>query len=372
MNKKIAIVLTFGSPIKINSYNVQEIGIGKELIKLGYSVDIYSKFYEINSPKIIEKNLKLIPIKGIKIWKNIVVFPNLTDSLVKEKYHIIQVHGDMNFMNPLILKRCRTESTRTVMVQGMYKNYTGLKSIIQNSFDFFFKNTIIKNSDYIFAKTNEAKNHLQKKGYNNIYNYPIGLDIIQEEGNKELETRIKEFSSNFSTTLLYIGVIDSRRKVEFLIELLKKLKDKNIGLIIVGKGSNLKNILNLIDIYELKNNIFHIDHVKNTQMHIVYKGSDILLLPSTYEIWGMIVLEALYFGLPVISTPTAGPKTILRDISSGVCLNFNINDWINQVIFYQNNFNSIENKEKRKKLVVKKYNWKYLAKKYIEIVENEI
>lgn len=374
VDKTFAIVLTFGAGIKINSYNVQEIGIAKELIKLGYKVDIYSKFFEIDEPTEIYENLTLIPLKGINIWKNITFYPNLIHTLKNKNYDFIQVHGDMNFMTPLILKKCKNKSNKTIMIQGMYKKYSGLKLIIQNIFDFIFKNMIIKNTDFSFGKTKAAKKYLMDKGYKELYNYPIGLDVIKEEDNLELIKRIDDFRSKFSKILLYIGVIDSRRKVEFLVDIIHELKNKNIstGLIIIGKGPNLDIILRKIDNYNLKDQILYLNYVKNNEMHLVYKRSDMLLLPTMYEIWGMTVLEALYFGLPVISTPVAGPATILNEIDFGICLDFNINNWVNQIIFYQNNLNSIDKKEKRKNLILKEYNWKELAKRYFEIIENDI
>lgn len=368
--KRIAIVRIASSYLNPQGYNIQEIGMAKELIKLGYSVDFYSRFKNIESEVILdtcnESTLKLIPLSGITIWKEIIIFPRLIDTLVSKKYDFVQVHDDTQFMNPFIVRACKQNGSKTILIQGMYRGYTGLKSLFQKTFDFLFKNTLINNTDLVFAKTNDAKKYLEQKGYENILDYPIGLDIITPEENDLLERRVSDFSQLHSHTLLYIGVIDKRRDVSFLIDVLAELNttENKIGLIIVGRGVGLNDVNHKISQYNLQNNVLYIDFVKNNNMHILYKYTHVSLLPTKYEIWGMVILESLYYGVPVIATPEAGPNAVLTENLYGQCIPLDVKKWQIAIKFYTKEYKLFNGKD----YIKNNFNWSKLASNYLKVI----
>lgn len=53
-------------------------------------------------------------------------------------------------------------------------------------------------------------------------------------------------------------------------------------------------------------NVFLKGYVPNTELHRLYHSHDIFILPSLKEPWGLVVEEALYYGLPVIVSQRVG------------------------------------------------------------------
>lgn len=106
---KLAIIRSSPSELNINQYNIQEIGLAKGLVNLGVSVDIFSFFSNITTVQTIIENdkgiVRLIPIKGIKLFNKISLFPNLFNDDFISQYDIIQVHEDSQLMTALILLR---------------------------------------------------------------------------------------------------------------------------------------------------------------------------------------------------------------------------------------------------------------------------
>lgn len=97
------------------------------------------------------------------------------------------------------------------------------------------------------------------------------------------------------------GRFDSVKNFEGLIEAFYKfsLDNKEWKLYIFGDGKGKENCNNLIKKYKLENRVFLPG--KSFNMKEEYMNSSIYLMTSKWEGWGMVVAEAMQFGLPVIS-----------------------------------------------------------------------
>lgn len=106
--------------------------------------------------------------------------------------------------------------------------------------------------------------------------------------------------------LLYVGKIEERRNVYFLIELFEKLleKDDKLELIIVGTGETdyVSNFMKRIKKWYEKGKIKYIQKASQKELAIIYKNVNLFIFTSNYEIFGMVLLEALFFGIPVVSS----------------------------------------------------------------------
>ena len=117
-----------------------------------------------------------------------------------------------------------------------------------------------------------------------------------------------------------------------------------------------KNALKQIDIIEL------------------YKNSDLFILPTKYEIFGMVLLEAMYFGLPCITSINGGSSTIIKNGVNGVIIDeFDKNAWTNSIKYL------LTNDESRRKMsisasetITNSFLWDKLADDFIEIYKNVI
>lgn len=110
-------------------------------------------------------------------------------------------------------------------------------------------------------------------------------------------------NSSDQLTFLYVGRLDPEKNVEILIDaFIKIFKDKDVQLFIVGSGSceialrkrcTSENII-------FKGKLFG-DELRNR-----YHQSDILVLPSLFEPWGLVINEALAAGLAIICSNAVG------------------------------------------------------------------
>lgn len=374
--KKIAIIRTSYLPLKINSYNVQEIGLANSLLKKGYSVDIYSKFEGVNNINIHsslgENSIRLIPLEGYSIFGRLSFFPNLINTINKIDYCLIQVNGDSQLMTPFIVKYCSNEKNKIVVIQGVYQDSRRLMFFIEGLLNLLFKDLIIKYSTEIFVKSTLAKEYLESKKYSKLKIVPVGLNFEIPKEEFIYERQLLDFREQFDSLLLYVGIIEPRRNIEFLLEVFKETKkkfNKKIGLVIVGDGPDSPKMLETIKNENLGDDILYFKGVSQSQIWSVYQNCDIFLLASSYEIFGMVVLESLFYGLYVVSSNTAGPLDILKNPNLGTCVEMEIKRWVD-VVIRACTYKDPVNKLFRKNYVMENYNWDKISENYICLDEN--
>ena len=101
------------------------------------------------------------------------------------------------------------------------------------------------------------------------------------------------------TVVLAVGQFIHRKGFDVLIRASKKLH-KSVGVYIVG-GEPPKEYLDLIN--ELKvEHVHFIDFVTPDILSYYYKVADVFVHPTREDIWGLVINEALAYGVPVVTT----------------------------------------------------------------------
>lgn len=167
----------------------------------------------------------------------------------------------------------------------------------------------------------EAEN-IRKLGFKNpIAVIPNGIDI-----NAYPYYQKREKTSN--KQVLFLSRLHPKKGIELLIEAWNRInKRRNIDwkLIIVGNGENeyVSNLKKIIHIKNLENSVsilppaFGVDKIK------MYHNSDLFILPTYSENFGMVIAEAMSCGTPVITTKNT-PWEILEVTNSGWWIDLSI------------------------------------------------
>lgn len=370
---KIAFVRTASNILKYGGYNIQEIGLAKALMKYGISTDVYARFSNVDEITEIEcdnegNKVVIHPLKGKQIWHEIIYYPTLKHDLLNGEYDMVQLLDDSQMMLPGLFKALKKADIKTILWQGMYRNFTGKAArLMQIVYDALFAKTLNKYSDLKIAKTASAKDYLVEKHYDNIKVLSVGLDEVKVEIESVFESQMENFKRKYPKLLLYVGAIEPRRNPLFLIELIQNLS-KDTGLILIGKGISRNDTLEKITKYGLEERVLTYESVPNKNLISAFKRANIFLLPTNYEIYGMVVMEALLYGVPVISTPEAGPAFLLSENVYGKCEKLDVNKWIDAINFYFNNFTSEADRMKRHNYVQENFRWEPIARQYYDII----
>ena len=124
--------------------------------------------------------------------------------------------------------------------------------------------------------------------------------------------------------LLYIGQFEPRRDPFFLLEILKEVRkqDPNACFYWIGSGdaAYTEQIRAQIAGDGLENAVVWLDALPQNQMKGIYEQADFFLLPTEYEIFGMVLLEAMFFKKIVLTTENGGSDMLIRSGENGVVL----------------------------------------------------
>lgn len=115
--------------------------------------------------------------------------------------------------------------------------------------------------------------------------------------------------------ILFVGrLTEQKNPIRFIkiIDQLKKYKP-NVKAIMVGNGELKNECQDLIKKMNLENNIILLGFQSNP--YIYMKNTKVLLIPSQWEGFGLVALEAMLLGIPVISTSVGGLKKIVGNFN---------------------------------------------------------
>lgn len=107
----------------------------------------------------------------------------------------------------------------------------------------------------------------------------------------------KKFTGRF----LYVGRLSSEKNLAFLLRVFSSPAMANFHLTLVGNGPERELLRSLAGC-----NVSLVGHVPNENIQGIYASHDVFVLPSLREPWGLVVEEALYYGLPVLASSRVG------------------------------------------------------------------
>ncbi|GAM11865.1 D-inositol 3-phosphate glycosyltransferase [Geobacter sp. OR-1] len=339
---RMAIIRPIGIPISRNFYNSQEIGLARGLSKYGISVDVYvaGKDQAVVCQNIESAGSGLVRLFEVPFFKipliDHAIYPKLISLLKEGSYNFIQVNEENELTSFWVARYARKNGIPVVVYQGMYEQLTGrIYAAFQNIYDTFLLPLFRKYIDVALVKTSRARAHLERKGFNNIRILPVGLDPTPFKNPKDRNWRSEFDIPPEAYILLYVGVFEKRRNVDFMLDLAKSLLNYRVYLVMAGVGPEHERITSRIS----KENILNvrlIGSVSQDALPSLYRESSLFLLPSKYEIYGMVVIEAMYFGLPLISTRTAGPEDIIDNNVDGIIMDYiDVEMWAKSILSLQ-------------------------------------
>lgn len=132
---------------------------------------------------------------------------------------------------------------------------------------------------------------------------------------------INNFESDKKINLLFVGRLIESKGVKDIIDCLPIVQKRypNTILTIVGGGPELNSLKYLIDKNGLKDSVHFTGEVSEVVKY--YEDAHILLAPSySYEGFMNVVIEAMFYGLPVITTKGNGNEDIIEDNLNGVLI----------------------------------------------------
>lgn len=116
--------------------------------------------------------------------------------------------------------------------------------------------------------------------------------------------------------LLYVGRVAHEKNIDFLLEMLPDVikRQPDVLLVIAGEGPAQAHLQHKTSHMNLSNHVKFIGYLKReTELNACYKSADIFVFASKSETQGLVLLEAMAQGTPVVALAEMGTKSILHE-----------------------------------------------------------
>ncbi|WP_136601146.1 glycosyltransferase family 4 protein [Salinigranum halophilum] len=149
--------------------------------------------------------------------------------------------------------------------------------------------------------------------------------------------------SSDKLSLLFVGRLASRKGVSQAIDCISLLPDElDVELLIAGTGRHKTRLEELAASYGVVDRIQFLGYVPDEELPILYSSADVFLFPSRYEGFGLVFLEAMACGTPVIGTPVGGIPDIVVNEQSGFVVGHDPSEMAEKVEYLARNSEVLE------------------------------
>lgn len=302
---KIAMIGQF--PPHFGGVGVHIHTLSKELVKQGHEVYVitypHSDLKDIDGIHVIgTKGINIPGIRGLMFKRN--AKKALEDLLKKVEIDII--HGHYLFPSGLVAVEVGSKYNIKTYVTAhgsdmfeMYKKQFFMRPVIKK---------VLKKADVIFVVSNALKNEILStnveaiESKTRLYWNSVDIDKFSEDNESLLKNHSKPI-------VLFVGNIIKRKNVDLLIKA-KKYSNQDYELVIVGDGPLKKDLENKVN----KEHIPDITFLgSRNDVENIIPGCDLLVLPSFSESFGLVLIEALACGKPVIGSNVGGISEIITE-----------------------------------------------------------
>ncbi len=238
-----------------------------------------------------------------------------------------------------------------------------------------FMEMILSNASQVVFLNPSLQKSLYKKIINSKYKRSIELKskvLPNGINNFWLENAYYAYykSRNNPIHLIQVGKLTKAKNTKTTIYALRELKKRKIDatLDVVGTGPELKRLEKLVYKLGLKKSVKFHGFINNKENLLrLYREADIFVLPSYAETFGIVYIEAMSQGLPVIYTKGQGIDGYFEKGEVGFPIDpFSPKEICDAIIEINSNYDQIS---KRCTELVCKFNWIDIAREYHQLYE---
>ncbi len=294
-------------PPHIGGVSVHVHALSKELVRRGHQVYVitypHSQLKDIDGIHVIgTKGINIPGIRGLLFKRN--AKKELEKLLKKEKIDIIHGHYLFPAGAAAVEVGSKHKIKTYVTAHGsdmfnMYKNKSFMRSTIKK---------VLKKADVILTVSDAIKKEILKTNIDGLENKIIihhnSVDI-----NKFSPNNKPVIDKHNKPIVLFVGNLVKAKNVDLLLES-KKQSTFDYELVIVGDGKLRNKLENKVKNENISDVTFM--GARNDVENII-PACDVLVLPSFHESFGLVLLEALACGKPVIGSDVGGISEIITD-----------------------------------------------------------
>ena len=362
--------------------NVYVKELAYELGQQGHLVDVYTRVHDPDDPQIVEigPNARLIHLKAGEVddINKLLVYAYLPDFVCDLEdfkkdndlqYDLVFSHYWLSGWVGRFLQRW-WDVPHMIMFHtlGAVKNALGIGAD-EPELRIETERCLANDCHRIIAATEREKaqlcNHYGASADRiGIVPGGVNLDLFQPMGKDSARHHL---GFNNDKLILFVGRTEPLKGIDSLLRAMTYLKDTpNLKLLIVGgdkrSGDELERLKGICRDLEIQDSVTFLELVKQEKLPHYYSAADVCVVPSYYESFGLVALESLACGTPVVTTKVGDMTNIIEQGETGYVIEDNApNQIADKISLVLSRPDGGEESIKRMRASVGGYSWASIA-----------
>lgn len=311
--------------------------LARELGEQGHSVDVYTRMHDTSDPQVVElgRHSRLIHLRAGEVERihKLAVYcylPEFTCNLENYrknnglKYDLVFSHYWLSgWVGRYLQQWWQAPNVIMYHTLGAVKNATGIGED-SPELRIVTERASVGNSQRIIAATEREKAELVKyydaePGKIGVVPCGVNMELFQPI---DRMTARRELGLTDEKVLLFVGRIDPLKGIDRLLKAIPLLKNhESLRLVIIGGDENSRSEVNklrkLVSGLGIEDAVMFQGLVRQEQLPRFYSAADACVVPSYYESFGLVALESLACGTPVVATDVGEMRNIIRPGQTG-------------------------------------------------------
>jgi D-inositol-3-phosphate glycosyltransferase len=346
----IALISEHGDPAadigreEAGGQNVYVRQVGEALAKLGWQVDMFTRKANPDDPAIVQhspycRTIRLVagPQAFVPRDQLFQYMPEFVEAFLKcqGKHHYPLIHTNywMSAWVGLQVKQSQNvQLIHTYHSLGAVKYQAVAQVPAIASTRLAVERQILEQAQRIVATSPQEEEVLRRlvSAEGHIEVIPCGTDIQNFHAIPKSEARTELGFQPDEQLVLYVGRFDERKGIETLVRAFAQIKANaadatKLRLVIVGgsepgqsDGVERNRIGAIVETLGLTENTLFVGRVGHDRLPLYYTAADVCVIPSHYEPFGLVAIEAMACGTPVVASDVGGLKFTVVSEETGL------------------------------------------------------
>ena len=389
-NKLNICLLTSSSLPSIGGAEIGLHNICLQLLKKGHNPIVVTSFSHF---KKLKKKKLLLPYKVVSfppmIFRFMTNFPKITEFFLEKFYDFIQKKYNFDFWHATfaypvgvsIIKYCNKKNI-SYLVRAVGEDIQINKRINYGMrINKRINHEICKwlpRAKILISISDSIKREYLNLGVKlkNIKNISNGIDLNRIDNfSKKKKIRIR----NSKIIFLSVGRYHKKKNFESLLDAAKQLSNKTENFLVNIVGTNVNDLLPMIKKMKLHSfiNLYNSTHSSlisnkskkfpSDEIFKFYMSSNVFIMPSILESFGIVTVEAMGFGLPIIIAKSPGNVDIVRNGKDALIYDGSSNSLAKSMLEFINNKKIREIYSRKSKKRSRDFDWSTIVDRYVSL-----
>lgn len=351
--------------------------LSKQLIKKGHEVLVVTTKLEGTKKRSVVEGVPVKRVEPLTIKFSTPIIPDLSKSLMKEDFDILHSHSPPPMMSFFGLRSAKKKDVPFVLT---YHCDLEIPYIFGPFIVSLYKRTMgtytVSQADKIITTTSTYGATSRVVWQEDADIIPNAVDTHRFNPNNDGEwVREKLGLDEHEKLVMYVGRIVYHKGLEYFVRSAKHL-GPNVKHLLVGTGDFRPELERIIEEEDIEDKVLFAGRVPNEDLPDYYDAADVFVLPSVsrLEAFGIVALEAMASGTPVIVSDIPGVREVIVEGKHGLLSEpMNPEDLAEKIRTILTNPQLAEKMGKNgRKRVVKNFTWEKVADDIMDVYESLI